>query len=631
MAKKLIFCEKPSVARDFFNALGGNKKDGYFENNNYYITWGFGHLLKIDEEKSNVEPEWKWDNLPMFPDKFQYQPIDSNCAKQINTIKKLLKQSDGVIIATDPGREGELIARLVLQYCGWNDWNKTYRFWTSEALTKDVILKNLKTLKPAKDFDSLYWCALARMMSDWYVGINLTRACTLKANNGETNKGNVWSIGRVQTPTLYLIYKRMLERKEFKPETYAVVYGDFNKNKHTMRGYLIVERNIKDQKEEENIEDEENKKDSDKEFRLTKEQAEKIVNELKGIKTAKIISIEKKTVREKPPLLHSLTSLQREANLLYKFSAQKTLNLAQDLYEHKLISYPRTDSQFLAESSRTLVAGILKKIDRSDLIPKMFANKFIFNDSKLTDHYAIIVMQKWNDDNDKLTENHKKIYDLIMRKFLGVFYPDYVYDLYNIILQVGKYKFKVTGRKNQQLGWKELYEPDMKDTINVEIKEGDILNVEQIQYEERQTQPPPQYSEANILKLMEKYNLGTPATRANIIETLKKRVYCYLVQKSKLECSDKGAELIKHIEKTPLVSPEVTEKWETGLESIYKMKKGYDGYKNFINDIKKYVEENLNLIKKINFAPVKIERKFFRFKKNKSRSKLKIKRNKIIT
>lgn len=622
MAKKLIFCEKPSVARDFLVALGGEKKNGYFENKDYYITWGFGHLLKIDETKSKINPEWKWDNLPLFPEKFEFQPIDSGCAKQLNIIKGLLNKSDSVIIATDPGREGELIARLVLQYCGWNKWDKTYRFWTSEALTKNVIQKNIKNVKPSKDFDSLYWCALARMVSDWYVGINLTRACTLQAN-AVTNKREVWSIGRVQTPTLYLIYKRMLERKNFKPEEYAVVFGDFSKNKQSVRGYLVVDKNIKGNGENGvDIEDEEDtKKESDKEFRLTKQQAEKILSEIKYIKTAKVISIEKKTVREKPPLLHSLTSLQREANQIYKFSAQKTLNLAQDLYESKLISYPRTDSQFLAESSRPLVKSILEKIDRADLVGKMWANKFIFNDSKLTDHYALIVMQKWS--QGKLTEDHKKIYDLIMRKFLGVFYPDFVYDSYTMLLQVGNYKFKVTGKKIQQLGWKELYN-DQKDSWTFDVKEGDILNIENIQYEERQTQPPPLYSEANILKLMEKYNLGTPATRAGIIETLKKRFYCYLFQKGKIECGDKGQELIKNIEKTPLVSPEITEKWETELENIYKSKKGLNGYKNFVSNIKGFVEDNLNIIKRLAFSPVVSKHYYYAknkyFKKHKSKS-----------
>lgn len=574
--KKLILCEKPSVAGDFLNALKGQKKNGYYESDNYYITWGFGHLLEVDDR--GIEREWKWDTLPIFPESFRYKPKDAQSAKQLNTIKDLLKRSEAVIIATDPGREGELIARLILQYCGWKNWGSTYRFWTSEALTPQVILKNLKLLKPAKEYDSLYWCAQSRAYADWYVGINLTRGYSLKVGE-KTGRKEVWSIGRVQTPSLYMIYRRAKERKEFKPEEYAVVYGDFARG---MKGYLTTKIGADFGEGEE---------EDDTHYRLKKEEATQIVKQTQGEKHGTVDSVIMKEKAERPPLLHSLTSLQREANSLYKYPASKTLQLAQSLYEAKYISYPRTDAQYLATSSRGLVIEIMKALGRADLIESVENNRFIFNDSKLTDHYALIVMKKWD---GKLSEEHKKIYDLIMRRFIGVFYPDFKYNAFTIVIDVKGYKFRVSGRKIIEQGWKALY-GGAKGEFSTSLKKGDTVSIDRIGYEIRHTEPPPLYTEGLLLKVMEKMNLGTPATRASIIDTLKHRTYVSAT--GKLEATPKGEVLAETLKETPLVSPELTEQWETKLENIYKKNMGYSGYKYFIDDIKGFVQENLTKIK----------------------------------
>ncbi len=594
---KVILCEKPSVAQDIAKALGkAQKKDGYIQAGEYAITWAFGHLFEIDDE---VAPKkWSLDTLPIFPEKFKYR-LTKGAGKQFKVIKELLKKADGVVIATDAGREGELIARLILYQAGWKSWDRTYRLWTSEALTPDVVERELKNLKPAKDFDSLYWSALGRQHADWIVGINLTRLVSVKAG-----KGQVWSVGRVQTPTLKLIVEREKEIREFKPEEYYVVKAKFDKEGSSYEGTLLTQKAILDKggQPEGAVSDDEGdeKRDEDRGFRLSKEEAERIVQEVRSEGKGIVVEVKRQKKREKPPLLHSLTSLQREANKLYGFSAQKTLDIAQKLYEtHKCLSYPRTDAQHLAESSRDLVKQVLNRLGKKELLPAVEkTGKRVFDDSKLTDHHALIPLAPLP---ANAKEDEKKIYNLVLRKFLGAFMPDYEYEVTTVITKVGNHSFLSKGKTDINLGWKALYQKDEKESKLPRLEKGDGVVVKSVSSQQKFTQPPPRYSEATILKKMEKLNLGTPATRSSILESLKSRGYV-LVEKKSLVPSEKALELIDKMRESPIASPEMTGEWERELDSIYTKKRGKKGYEDFLANIRGLTQKEIERLKDKEFT-----------------------------
>lgn len=591
---KLIIAEKPSVGMDFAKALGiKEKKDGYIvSNNNYLITWAIGHLVEIDD---SIAPQtWDLKTLPIIPQSFRYR-ANPKTSKQLKVIKDLIKQAKEVIISTDAGREGELIARLILNTAGWKNWDKTYRFWTSEALTKEVILRELKNLKPAKDYDSLYFSALARQHSDWIVGINLTRAVSVKAKEG------VWSVGRVQTPLLRLIVERDIEIENFKPEEYYVVKGIFKAGSFEYEGFLKLSGYVKTENNKQE-EDEEEEKEKEIGNRLNKETAEKIVKECKEYKEAVVFAVKRETVKEEPPLLCSLTSLQREANQIYGFSAEKTLILAQDLYEAKLISYPRTDAQHLSESSRELVKSILKRLGKEDLAERVDSiGKRVFDDSKLTDHYAIIPMDSFKE----LGEEHKKIYNLIYRKFIGAFMDNYIYETLSVITVIKDYQFYSNFKADKSLGWKSLYTSDIKNNL-IEIDKGQKVNVKDVKEEKKFTKPPSRYTEGKLLKKMEALGLGTPATRSSIIETLKKRGYI-TSQKKNLISTQKGRELIEKLKDRKIADVKLTSEWERELDAIYKQRKGYKGYKEFLERIEGFTKEEIEQIKAKEFESKKEE------------------------
>lgn len=343
--KVLILAEKPSQAKDISKAFKNCKnKNGYIECGNYIITWGYGHLLEIDTEK--IAPK---EQIIVFPEKFEYRPRSKLHAKQLKIIKELLKNVSEVYVFTDPEREGELIGRLILQKAGWKNWERTYRMWTSKALTPDVIWEELKAKRPIKNFDCVYWEALTRQHSDWLVGISLSRVLMSKL------KGT-WSVGRVQTPTLTLIVQREEERKNFKPKPYYLIKGIFLKGKERIEGILTL-KEVEEKIEED---DEENKGEGG----VFEERAKEILTKLRKEKYASVLKVERKRKREKAPLLHSLTTLQKEASKVYGYSAHKTLQIAQSLYEKKLISYPRTESQYLSKRDKELVVEILKKLGK---------------------------------------------------------------------------------------------------------------------------------------------------------------------------------------------------------------------------------------------------------------------------
>jgi len=562
----LVIAEKPSVAMDIARALGRpERKDGYVVSGNYVVTWATGHMLEIDE---GIAPRrWRLEDLPVFPREFRYVPIKGK-ERQLGVISKLLEKAEVVVNCGDAGREGELIIREILRYSGYV--GKTLRLWTSEALTKDVVLREFKRLRPSQDFDDLYYSALARQHGDWIVGINLSRLVTLKANNGE-----VWSVGRVQTPTLALVVKRDLEIESFKPETYYVVLAGFRKDKE-FQGILL--RN-------------------GEEAKLSKEEALKLESSLAKIRRGVVKEVQRERKEEPPPLLHSLTSLQREANVLYGLSAKRTLDIAQSLYEEwKIISYPRTDARHMGDNNRGLVKEVLRKLGREDLVPRVdLVGKRVFDSSKLTDHHAIIPLDR---PPDGLPQTHRRIYDLIYRKFVGAFMEDYVYETQRVKIGLGSETFLSEGRRDVYLGWASLY--PRKEAPLPELRQGEEVEKLWVRAEERKTKPPPRYTEATLLKEMERLSLGTPATRASIIETLLERGYMMRTSKS-LVSTTKGRELVHKLSGSKVISPEMTSEWERTLEEIYTKRKGLRGYEEFVEGIKRFTLQEIDKLKDVQF------------------------------
>jgi len=611
----LILAEKPSQANDIAKAFKNCKrKEGYIDCGAYLITWAIGHLFEIDDE---IAPKkWELKTLPIFPEKFKLK-VSKGKSKQFKVIKELLKKAEKVIIATDPGREGELIAREILLMAGWKNWENTYRLWTSEALTPEVVKKALKNLKKAKDFDSLYYSALARQHADWLVGINLTRLVSLKSSDR-----SVWSVGRVQTPTLKLLVERESEIENFKPTPYWVIKALFEKEGKTFSGILILNKEDLRAFQNQSEEKEENQRQS---FTGTaikdKNLALKIYKEIEKLNSGIVMKVEKKRKRELPPLLHSLTTLQREANKLYGFSAQKTLSIAQKLYEHyKVISYPRTDSQHLAESNKPLVKEVLKKLGKEELLPAVDrVGKRVFNDAKLTDHHAIIPL---GNPPKNLKDEERKIYYLVWRKFVGAFMPVYEFETTTAFINVGNYTFVSRGKVDISLGWKALYkEKESKEEKLPPLQKGEEVKKVKTLLEEKKTQPPPRYTEGSLLKLMEKLGLGTPATRAQIIETLKKRGYITIKGKN-IVVNEKAKVLIEKLKDLEIASPEMTAKWENALENIYLKRVGYKGYQHFLDKVKEFTAGQVERLKHITFE-VSGEFKAVQTKKTKKNFKTK--------
>jgi len=558
---KVILTEKPSVAKDIAKALGSyTQGKDHIRAGEYVIVWAMGHLLEIDD---SVAPEkWDLESLPIFPEKFLYKVRNPH----FFAVKRILSQAKEVIVATDAGREGELIARLILLHSGWKAWDRTYRLWTSKALTPEVVRKELRALKPIREFDSLFWSAIARQHADWLVGINLTRAVSLKAGNG------VWSVGRVQTPTLALIVKRTIERENFKPQPYFVIKGVFSKDGRVYEGLLVFK---------------------EKEERLSEEKAKEIVRELEKEGTGVVVVLQGEKEREYAPPLFSLTSLQRAANEKFGWSASKTLAVAQRLYEElKCISYPRTDAQHLSEENRELVKEVLRKLGREDLVENVEkVGKRVFDDSKLTDHHAIIPLDRLPRSAD---ENDRKLYELIKNRFFAVFMPPFEYLSLKVITKLGRYEFVSYGRKVLALGWRKVEPLEETQPDLSFLRKGDRVKKEKVIAQKKFTEPPPAYTEGSLLKEMERLSLGTPATRASIIETLKERGYVFLKGKS-LIASEKGKALIKFLEGRKIIQPEMTSEWEKKLESIYTQRLGKKGYEEFLEGIKNFVKEELQL------------------------------------
>ena len=550
--KKLILAEKPSVARDIGRILNANeKKKNYLEGKNYVITWALGHLLglKMPEDLNKKWEKWQLETLPMLPKFIGTKPLPKT-KSQLKTIESLVKRKDinEIVIATDAGREGELVARWILQYVHAN--KKVTRLWISSQTDK-AVKQGFKELKPAEKYDNLYESALARATADWLVGLNVTRALTVKYQDN-------LSAGRVQTPTLALVRRQEEKIEKFMPQKYyriALRLGNQTAYMKQKNIYAIKER----------------------------DEAEKKKRHLDNFK-GQIRNINSKVKREAAPLLYDLTELQREANKRYGYSAKKTLSLVQSLYEiHKVVSYPRTDSRYLSNDIKSTLMERLQAIRKYDSrAEESIKNKAkvilkkVFNDSKVTDHHALIPTEQVPN-YSKFSADEQKIYNLIVSRFLGIFAQPYTVEELRVVVTFDKDEFIFVGKKVLDYGWKNK---DAAEEVVLNLKKDTAVSPN-FTVEEKLTTPPAPLTEAGLLAQMEKFGLGTPATRAEIIEKL---VKSELMERTghALRVTPKGKQLLNLVNKE-LVSPKLTAKWEKQLEDIAhgKMKS-----QKFIGDIK---------------------------------------------
>ena len=566
----MIVCiaEKPSVAREIAKVLGATAShDGYIEGNGYQVTWTFGHLCTLKEPQDYCEQwrRWSVSALPMIPPRFSIKLIDNDgYKKQFAVIERLMQAADGIINCGDAGQEGELIQRWVMQKAGAKC--PVQRLWVS-SLTEEAIREAFANLKPQDEYQSLYEAGLCRAIGDWLLGMNATRLYTIRFAQA---KGQVLSIGRVQTPTLAMIVKRHFEIKDFKLEKYWILSTVY-------RNVVFTSTKGKIKKPEEG-------------------QAA-----LEAIKQAdfEVTDIQQKAGTEAPPRLFDLTSLQVECNKKYSFSADDTLKHIQSLYEKKLTTYPRVDTTFLTDDVYAKCPQILQGIvPYAALIQPLMGKKLkkskkVFDNSKVTDHHAIIPTGM-NPQNVSLTTDEKRVYDMVARRFIAVFYPDCKFSTTTVLGAVKEVEFKATGKQILEEGWRTVF-GGRGTTPDEEGKKGD--DEEQVlpkfdkgehgphepQLAEKQTTPPKPYTEATLLRAMEtagktveneelrdalKANgIGRPSTRAAIIETLYKRQYISKVRKS-LEPTPTGIALIGVIQEELLKSAELTGQWEKKLRDI---------------------------------------------------------------
>ncbi len=582
---KTVITEKPSVALEIAKTFGiDDKLDGYFKCKDYYITWSFGHLFEL-AEPDFYDPayrKWEVETLPIVPEQFEIVLSDNdNYKKQFKIIKSLVDKSDEIISATDAGREGELIFRYLYKSCDKDD-NQFYRLWIS-SMTDEAIQNGFANLKPGKDFDNLYHSALCRHEADWIFGINLTRLYTLKYGG----RKNTISVGRVQTPVLAMLVNRQKEIESFKPEPYYEIHLIYKKTifKHTKGKFRTLD------------------------------DAKKVIDEIIGNEFT-ITDVTEKPKNEKPPLLFDLTSLQVEANKKFGYTAEKTLELTQKLYESKLVSYPRTDSCYLTSDIKKDVPTILNKLKaiKEDEISVLNLNelkftKRIIDDSKVSDHHAIIPTGIIP---SKLDIERSNIYELIHLRFIAAFYPDCKKLSIKVEGEIEKHIFKSTGVKMLEPGWRKLYktvEEEKEELILSQFKVGEKGMPSKIEPVEKKTTPPKNYTEATLLCAMETAGkdiddemlreamkdkgLGTPATRASIIEILLKRNYVVRNKKSLIP-TEKGISVIDVIENDELKSASLTGEWEAKLKNI---ERGNYKRADFMREIVNYTREMIDELK----------------------------------
>ena len=602
--KSLVLAEKPSVARDIARVLGCSKKlNGAIEGNRYVVTWALGHLVTLadPEEYDKKYKEWKLEDLPMMPKKMELVVIKQT-AKQYHAVKTQLYRKDvnEIIIATDAGREGELVARWILEKSGCRKPIK--RLWIS-SVTDKAIKAGFSSLKDGREYDTLYSAAWARAEADWLVGINATRALTCKYNAQ-------LSCGRVQTPTLAMIEKREEEIRSFKPETYY--------------GINLMAEGIR-------FTWQDKKSGSARSF--SKERIETLKQKMQGAPLF-IKEVEKKAKKTYAPALYDLTELQRDANKKFGFSAKETLNIMQRLYEnHKILTYPRTDSRYLSsdvigtlkERLKACAVGPYKKMAGSLSMKPVKANKSFVDDKKVSDHHAIIPTEQFVQ-LEHLTNEERKIYDLVVRRFLAVLYPPFEYEQTTVKAGCEDEEFLAKGKIVLKEGWKEAYEGSWSDEEDEEqkgesaLREQKLPNLEKgmqfsnnirIEIITGTTRPPAHFNEATLLSAMEnpvRYmesrdaktvktlgetgGLGTVATRADIIDKL---FHSFLMEKRGKEIfiTSKGRQLLKLVPED-LKKPELTADWENKLSKIAE---GKLKDKIFLSEIRIYAQELTKEIK----------------------------------
>ncbi|MEI4831771.1 DNA topoisomerase III [Bacillus sp. FJAT-53711] len=598
MAKSVVIAEKPSVARDIARVLKCDKKgNGYIEGNKYIVTWALGHLVTLaDPESYDVKYKtWNLEDLPMLPERLKLTVIKQT-GKQFHAVKSQLIRNDvnEIIVATDAGREGELVARWIIDKVKINKPIK--RLWIS-SVTDKAIKDGFANLKPGKAYDNLYASAVARSEADWYIGLNATRALTTRFN-AQLN------CGRVQTPTVAIIAGREDEIKNFKAQTYYGIEAQTtDKLKLTWQDAKGNSRSF------------------------DKEKIDAIVKKL-GKQNAIVVEIEKKPKKSFAPGLYDLTELQRDANKIFGYSAKETLNIMQKLYEqHKVLTYPRTDSRYISsdivetlpERLKACGVGEYRSLANKVLTKPIKASKAFVDDSKVSDHHAIIPTESYVNFS-AFTDKERKIYDLVVKRFLAVLFPAFEYEQLTLRAKIDDENFIARGKTIVNSGWKEVYEnrfedddavDDLKEQILPRIEKGDILNVKLIAQTAGQTKPPARFNEATLLSAMEnptKYmgtqnkqladtlkstgGLGTVATRADIIDKL---FNSFLIEKrgKDIHITSKGRQLLDLVPEE-LKSPALTAEWEQKLEAIAKGKLKKDV---FISEMKNYTKEIVSEIK----------------------------------
>jgi DNA topoisomerase III len=598
MAKSIVIAEKPSVARDIANVLKCTKKgNGFLEGNNYIVTWALGHLVTLADPEvyDNKYKTWNLEDLPMLPERMKLV-VMKQTGKQFNTVKTQLSRSDvnEIIVATDAGREGELVARWIIDKA--NVHKPIKRLWIS-SVTDKAIKDGFNNLKPGKAYENLYASAVARSEADWYIGLNATRALTTKFN-AQLN------CGRVQTPTVAMVATREDEIKSFKPQTYYGIEVQTDGLKLTWQDRNGNSRSY------------------------NKEKIDAIVKTL-GHKDATVVSIDRKAKKTFSPALYDLTELQRDANKIFGYSAKETLNIMQKLYEqHKVLTYPRTDSRYLSsdivstlpERLRACGAGEFRSLANKVLTKPIKATNAFVDDKKVSDHHAIIPTEGYVNFSS-FTDKERKIYDLVVKRFLAVLFPAFEYEQLTVQAKIGDEKFIAKGKSVINAGWKEVYEnrfddeestDDIKEQLLPRLEKGDVLITKLIAQTSGQTKPPARFTEATILSAMEnptKYmetndkklaetlkstgGLGTVATRADIIEKL---FNSFLIEKrggKEIYITSKGRQLLELVP-GELKSPATTAEWEQKLELIAKGKLKKDV---FINEMKEHTKKIVAEIK----------------------------------
>lgn len=610
----MIVCiaEKPSVAKDIAKVLGATtSKDGYMEGNGYQVTWTFGHLCEL-KEPHEYNQQWKYwslGSLPMIPPRFGIRlKQDKGVEHQFRVITSLMQNADAIINCGDAGQEGELIQRWVMQLAGAKC--PVQRLWIS-SLTEEAIREGFQNLKDQSHYQSLYEAGLMRAIGDWTLGMNATRLYTLKyrTNDGNQRTNQVLSIGRVQTPTLALIVRRQQEIENFVPTTYWVLTTTY---RDTVFSVIMDD----EEKTEENAPKADNSKTKEKTPKgfKTREEGEAILEKIKDLPFI-VNKIEKKKGKEAPPRLFDLTSLQVECNKKFGFSADQTLQLVQSLYEKKVSTYPRVDTTFLPDDIYPKCGQIMNGLkDYFHLMErikgqKLRKDKKFFDNSKVTDHHAIIPTGQ---PAIGLTEMEKKVFDLIARRFIGIFYPDCLFETTTITGQVDDIAFRATGKHITDPAWKILWTNNSTSNENNETSNEEKLLPEFVKGEtgphipdlaEKQTTPPKPYTEATLLRAMEtagkmvedeelrdalkENGIGRPSTRAAIIETLFRRHYIRK-ERTSLWATPTGVELIGIIHEELLKSAELTGIWERKLRQIEQ--KQYDAHQ-FLAELKQMVTD----------------------------------------